>query len=278
MKPFVVSLTSIPPRFDKLGPVLDALLNQTAKIDEIQLHIPKRYRRFPDYDGGLPDVPPGIRIVQSEDDLGPASKVLFAADALSGTDCNLLYCDDDRLYSRDWFSKMLEIQSSLKEEVCVATSILSLERLGFPSQAARLPRVKYTKFNFSRTAALTRRKLKQVLTGVADRKPPRSRKLSMPGYADIAEGCGAVLVKPEFFDAKFYDIPPALWSVDDVWLSGHMERKGFPIWCGAGFGLAPHAEGGRQDALFDAVIDGVGRDDANAACIKYMQDTYGIWL
>lgn len=139
----VVSLSSIPPRFDKLEPVLNALLAQTAKIDEIRLYLPKTYRRFPDYDGSLPDVPRGVRIMRPNDDLGPASKVL--------------------------------------------------------------------------------------------------------------------------------------WTVDDIWLSGHMERKGVPIWCLSGFEQPPKIAGTDESGLFDAVIDGAGRAEANLACVRYMQDTYGIW-
>ena len=79
----VVSLTTIPPRFPYLMQSLPHLLAQTAKIDEIRLYVPKTYRRFPDYDGTLPDVPKGIRVIQPDEDLGPASKVLFAADAVN---------------------------------------------------------------------------------------------------------------------------------------------------------------------------------------------------
>lgn len=272
----VVSLSSIPPRFDKLEPVLNALLAQTAKIDEIRLYLPKTYRRFPDYDGSLPDVPRGVRIVRPDDDLGPSSKVLFAAEDLRGTDCNIIYCDDDRVYHRTWFSRMLAAQGD-RMGACVATSILELDRLGFQVRATHTPRLKKTVTSLPRTMGLVKRKLKQLTTGVTDRKPPMNRQIKRSGYGDIAEGCGAVLVRPDFFDTSAFDIPKVLWSVDDVWLSGHMARKGIGIWIEKGFGIAPEAHSSRVCALYDATIDGVGRDAANRACVRYMQDTYGIW-
>ena len=75
----IVSLSSIPPRFHKIGATLQALLGQSARIDRICLYIPEVYRRFPDWDGSLPEVPEGIEIHRTEADLGPATKVLAAA-------------------------------------------------------------------------------------------------------------------------------------------------------------------------------------------------------
>lgn len=272
----VVSLSTIPTRFPYLQPVLEHLLAQTADIDEIRLYIPKTYRRFQDYDGSLPDVPKGIRIIQPDDDLGPASKVLFAAEDLRGTDCDIIYCDDDRIYHKKWFAQMLAARAGRKN-TCVSTSILELHQLGFEVESTRRPRMKQTSSNLHRSVGLIKRKIKQVCTGITDRKPPRNRDVKKPGYADIAEGFGAVLVRPDFFDAEAYDIPAVLWSVDDVWLSGHMERKGVPIWCAKGLSRPPINDGGDKSPLFRAVIDGFGRDAANKACVQYMQDTYGIW-
>ncbi len=82
----IVSLTAIPPRFRYLGPVLENIIAQTALIDKIRLYLPKRFRRFPEYKGEMPDVPKGVRVIQTDDDLGPASKVLFAVDDLRGVD------------------------------------------------------------------------------------------------------------------------------------------------------------------------------------------------
>jgi hypothetical protein len=61
---------------------LECLLRQTAQVDRVILYLPKHYRRFPDYDGHLPDVPDGVEIHQTEVDYGPATKILPAAHEL----------------------------------------------------------------------------------------------------------------------------------------------------------------------------------------------------
>ena len=73
----IISLSTIPARFSKIYPVLENLQARTLKIDEIRLYVPRKFRRFPDYGGELPDVPKGVRILRADEDLGPVSKVLF---------------------------------------------------------------------------------------------------------------------------------------------------------------------------------------------------------
>ena len=74
----VISLTTIPSRMPHIRPTLDSLLDQRTPFDQVNLYIPKHYRRFPDYDGTLPDLPDGVTIRVVDEDFGPASKVLHA--------------------------------------------------------------------------------------------------------------------------------------------------------------------------------------------------------
>ena len=74
----IITLSSIPPRFDLIGPTLESLTAQSSPVDAVELHVPRSYRRFPDYDGRCPKVPAGVSILEAESDLGPASKVLHA--------------------------------------------------------------------------------------------------------------------------------------------------------------------------------------------------------
>ena len=71
-----ISLTSIPPRFSRLGETLESLLHQTVEIKNIWLTIPKSYKRFPNWNGVLPKVPKGIKINRINEDLGPASIII----------------------------------------------------------------------------------------------------------------------------------------------------------------------------------------------------------
>lgn len=273
----VVSLSSIPPRFGELGPALEGLLRQTTSIDEIRLYIPKHYRRFPEFDGQIPDVPRGIRVIQPDEDLGPATKVLFAADDLAGTDTDLIYCDDDRLYAPEWFENMIAARSDRKN-IAVAPSVLHhVEKLGIlaPSRHGPFPKLRTTPLHVLK---LLKRKIKQAALGKTDAKPHRKLKYSRTGYAHIAEGLGGVLIKPDFVDKSMFDIPQILWTVDDVWLSGHFERKDIAIMCPKGFGTPPETGAALEAALCRSVIEGANRVEADSACVKYMQETYGIWL
>jgi hypothetical protein len=267
----IVSLSTIPSRFPFLAPVLDGLLAQTASIDEIRLYIPKRYRRFPDFDGTLPAVPKGVRICQTSDDLGPASKVLFAVDDLRGSDCRIIYCDDDIIYEPTRFAQMVA-ESDIRPNTCISPDGGDFDGGKFPRQ----PRAVFAQKNFGYRLSRLRQLALELASGKKRAKPdfPHMRRA---GYVAIARGWGAVLVRPEFFSADAMDIPAIVWSVDDYWLSGNMACNDVPIWAPTGIPKPRYAGGVDVDALLDTTIDGHGRRDANQACVKYMQQTYGIW-
>lgn len=271
----VVSIATIPPRFASIHRVLENVLAQTATIDELRLYIPRRFRRFPDYDGSLPAVPAGVRIIQPDDDLGPASKVLFAADDLRGEDCDIIYCDDDMLFEPDLFARLLAARGDRLDH-CVTAEAGFILRNGKIMPPSRDPA------GFSKPKDLTYRVQRagqfwrQWRTGVKEQKPYRPA-LSKAGYVNIAQGYGGVLVRPAFFDTLFYDIPPVLWAVDDYWISGHFERNGVPIWGVADLPRPVPTESREISALYLATLDDARRETANDTCVKYMQDTYGVW-
>ncbi|MEM9129108.1 MAG: hypothetical protein AAGA97_05245 [Pseudomonadota bacterium] len=103
---YAISLTSIPPRYEKLGPVLRSLLAQSVPPDRVLLILPRDYQRF----GRArtePDVPAGVEVIWCEDDLGPAMKVLIGARRLEGSGKRMIYCDDDWLYPPHWAKGLL---------------------------------------------------------------------------------------------------------------------------------------------------------------------------
>ncbi|SFR32336.1 hypothetical protein SAMN04488005_0291 [Yoonia tamlensis] len=270
--PTIVSLTAIPPRFAHLGPVFDALLAQTANIDEIRLYVPKRFRRFPEYDGQAPAVPKGIRVIQPDDDLGPASKVLFAVDEMRGTDCNIIYCDDDISYEPTRFARLIA-EAKARPDQCIAADGDHVAG-GGKRQMPRAVRAK-------KDLAYRGRRALQIgseLVTLTRRPRPQMPHMAVSGFVDVARGWGGVLVKPSFFTSDVFDIPQVVWTVDDHWLSGNMARNNVPIWSPAGIPKPQYAGGRDVHALVDATIEGHGRSSASAFCIKYMQDTYGIWL
>lgn len=274
----IVTLSSIPPRFDKLGPTLECLQRQTAAIDRILLYIPDRYRRFPDWDGVLPQVPEGVEIRRVPDDIGPATKILYAAREFRGQDVDLLLCDDDRRYKPNWAQAFLDARAQ-HPDAAIAIAGFEASRYG-QSQMQNRPQPRAQPRSRAWDLRFQAQMVWEFLFPPVQRKylrEPTRVLFRESGYVDCFEGFGGALVKPDFFDETAFEIPDVIWAVDDVWLSGCLARKGVPIWALADQHDTQHTPAGVYDALHKATIQGADRDDANMACIKYFQETHGVW-
>jgi len=291
----IISLSTIPPRFYLVGKALQRLLDQSVAPDRIELWIPRFYRRFPDVAFCLPPVPDGVTIEVTDNDLGPATKVLPCARKHRGTDARIVYCDDDRHYGRDWLKTLL---AAAAEHPKAAIAAWGMDLPGPTKRQwirrdigpdAPRPRVKRDPKlrrgglqNLHRNLPywVWREGVRALLKLKIWDEPPR-KKLVAGGYADIAEGCGGVLVRPDFFDDAVFEIPPILWSVDDYWLSGHLARRGIPIWVEERVGLPQDDSRLCPDnhvfPLMQEHIDGHTRLEANAAAVQHFRDQYGVW-
>lgn len=261
--PTVICLTTIPPRFGLIGPTLDSLVAQDLPAAEIRLHIPLRYRRFPDWDGRLPEVPPEVRILRCDEDFGPATKILPAVAAFAGQQVELLLCDDDSFYAPGWH-RAFRAARAAHPGCCIAGSGQQLPGLAaVPRAPARMPRAQ--RWTRAELAALP------VL-------PQPAPVLRTSGFADILEGWAGAMLRPEFLDPRVFGIPPVLWTVDDPWLSAHLEARGVAIWCSAEIPVPVrrHDVGGIA-GLVAAVIEGHDRDAADLACIRHCRRHLGIW-
>jgi len=273
----IVTLTSIPPRFAKLGPTLESLTQQTARPDRIILYVPRTYRRFPDYDGHLPEVPEGVEICQIDEDYGPATKVLPAVRAFRGQDCDILFCDDDRIYPPDWTALFLR-ERKAHPEACIAPVARPASEL-FDSKQIRdhhpraVQRAWATDIPFLLRFAVYL--VRQKLFGMTPR--PTRLVIKTAGYTDLLMGFGGVLVRPEFFDDTAFDIPDVMWTVDDIWLSGMLAKNNVPIWTPANVAQPKNSHAWSEASLAASVIEGAGRDAADRTCFEYLQKTYGIW-
>jgi hypothetical protein len=260
--PAILSLSSIPPRFSALRPVLEALVAQDLPAAEIRLHIPRRYRRFPDWDGHLPDIPRGVRLVRCETDFGPATKLLPALTDLAGQDVDILYCDDDWICPPGWHRRFV-VERARRPGVALGSAGYLFAPLIAPPPAPRARPV--TRLEM----ALRHRLTDGQIWGPQYRRAGRVR---------ILGGWGGVMVRPDFFDAAVFDLPPVLWAVDDVWLSGHLERRGVELWTGPGLAQpAPHDPARHRAPLLEAELDGLGRAAADHACVRHFRDLHGIW-
>jgi len=276
----VISLSTIPPRFAEIGPTLLSLVRQRSRPEAVELYIPRSYRRFPKWGGTLPEVPDGVNIIRVEEDLGPATKILPAARTYRGQDIELLYADDDNHYASDWAERFLKVRRLLPNAALCAVG-LTLQKAGRDWNSSEpLPRAVNAPGAGAQFGYHLRRLLDLAWRQDASKSRLRQkyRKIDRSGYIDIAEGFSGVALRPEFLDDEAYTIPPVLWAVDDIWISGHLARRGIPIWADKGLNRSREfAVLYRNNALFKSVIDGADRRQANLACVGYMRATYGVW-
>jgi len=267
----IISLSSIPPRFPYLMPTLESLLAQDS-VDEVRLYIPKNYRRFPKYQGELPPVPDGVKICRIEDDLGPATKILPAIKDFHGKDVQILFCDDDLIYHKNWAKKLFDIQSKRPNEA-VATYGRPINReLQGTGYAIKKLYPKYMNMKWDIPY-----RIKRLFSKISNAEQPLWRPIIRSGYVDILFGVGGVVVKPHFFDDEAFNIPDEAWAVDDVWLSGQLERNNIPIYCQSRLPFAKSNNEADRDSLLDSDFLGFERQESNMRAITYCQTKYGVW-
>ena len=119
----IISLSLIPGRFSEAHVVLNSLIAQDLPDTKVEVYIPKRYRRFPDYDGRLPEVPKGVEICVVDEDLGPATKVLYAAEKYKNESLDIIFCDDDRIYFPNWARGFMQTRANRPDDAIVATGM-----------------------------------------------------------------------------------------------------------------------------------------------------------
>ena len=277
-KPLIISLSSIPPRFDSVYQTLESLLSQDVKIDLIELNISKRYRRFPNYSGGLPKIPAGVRVRIVEEEWGPATKILPGILEYALENVEILYCDDDRICPPNWARSFLRTREYRPEDA-IASSGWHVSGLGIiygnkqmQPRAIRMKSLFDLKYRMNRFS----QSIRSFHNKQIEPKPPRHRQYWKSGYVDIAEGCGGVMITPKMFDPTVFKIPDRLWSVDDIWLSGMLAYNGIGIWADK-YGVCPQEPQYASAPLWQAVIDGFDRQQANQACAQYLQKNYAVW-
>jgi hypothetical protein len=258
----IITLTTIPPRFQSVLPTLQSLAAQDADISRVILTLPKTYQRRNFEAVPVPALPDGVEILETDADLGPATKILPVLKEFQGQDVRLLYCDDDRIYHRDWAARLIA-QSEARPDMCIAD-------VGDPVSAIDL-RADWDVPRHHRLNALS-----LGLYGKRHRRHVRSL-IPDTGQVDIAKGYGGVLVRPDFLDAEAFRIPDGFWAVDDIWLSGHMARLGVRIHKTGPTPKSAPTRAGKLAALLDRELEGRGRDKLNRACVDYFRQTYGVW-
>lgn len=271
MARLVISLTSVPPRFAYVQECLRSLLVQTADVAAVNLYIPRGYKRFSYAESDIPVLPKGVNLRVIDEDLGPATKILPACREYQGQDVCILYCDDDKIYDREWAQRFLDASKERPDSViCERGSHLSHPHYANKSNwiSHRCPQ-----------AMPIRRGLRYRARRILSLGQWKTFKWLQSGYVDILEGWGGVMVKPEFFNDFAWRIPDILWTVDDVWLSGCLEMQGIPIWLNAKSKPIINETSNEVEhaALRNLVYKGRDRKAANKECIAHFRQSFGIW-
>jgi hypothetical protein len=266
----IASLTSIPSRFDALYRTLEGLQRQA--FDEVRLYIPEQYSRFPDWNGVVPDVPGGVKVLRSDRDYGPATKILPACRDLRNEDVQVLFCDDDIRVPKGWADRLFRIQKERSHEA-VATYIQTAEGYGVTRLIARQG-IYARQLSLHLDPFYRFLRLVHKLLGTP---APHPRPFIIPGYGDILFGVGGVVVRPSFFDDEAFEIPDEVWFVDDIWLSSQLARKGIRIYCPWRCPLPLAEDHADTDSLLGLEVGGKNRNQQNLLAVSFCQSRFGIW-
>jgi len=192
----VVSVSTIPSRLHAIQPALRSLRDQTLPPSRLLLALPThsvREGRAYQQPKALASIP-GLEILPAERDWGPATKVLASLREYQATpDQPIVFADDDSIYPRTFLETLVR-NADAKPDAAIAL------------RGWQVP-------------ASLRFKDAQMVFGTS---------LDEPTRIDVVTGCGGVLVRPRFFDDQVFAIEEASheFYVDDVWLSGHLARRG----------------------------------------------------
>jgi hypothetical protein len=268
----VVTLTSIPPRFGNLPRKFASLARQTIRPDRVELQLPREYRRFPGPRPALPPLPDWVHVMETDTDLGPATKVLPAVRRWRGTATDLLICDDDRLQDAGWIGRFVEGRKARPDDILCERGWNIEDRFGLIRAEPDLPRAHLSPRQ-GRTLAY---RLKRIAS--LNLAHPARQIYASPGHVDVFEGfLGALMPANALPDAAF-DIPDIVWTVDDVWLSGMAWSNGVRVWA---HGLPrPVYSDGRVDklaSLRDHVEKGLGRENSDRYAVDFLREHHGVW-
>ena len=271
MSQTVITLSTIPPRFDLIGKTLRSLVRQRHRADEIRLVIPRNYRRFGPAPDTMPSVPDRVTIMRTEDDLGPATKLLPTLAEFRGRgDTQIAFCDDDMAYPRFWLQSLIGA-AHRHPGCCIA-------RVGY--QFANRPDLwsvsdpDLPEPRVGRVVKNAAYRLKRIASLALHKPAP----IATSGYGDVFEGYGGVLLTPAMLPERAFDLPRGLWTVDDPLLSGFVRSTGTPLWIEGEPQWHPaptRATNVRR--LLHLMQDNRTREELDAAAIRWCQETLGVF-
>ncbi|MDJ0708375.1 MAG: hypothetical protein QNJ46_34330 [Leptolyngbyaceae cyanobacterium MO_188.B28] len=206
--PVVVSLTTIPDRIHRLLPTLNSILSQTIRPNAIYLNIPHHSQRQ-EQDYEIPkqiQACSPIQILRTDQDWGPATKLLPLLQQTLSPETQIIVLDDDQIYPQRLIENYLRYSRQYPDAaLCLAGWQIPkglIHKLRTPLEGAR--------------------------TRLLDRPP---NVFDTPQPVEIIQGSTSYLVRPKFFDPtilNYEKAPSAAFFADDIWISGHLARNQIP--------------------------------------------------
>lgn len=247
-KRLIVSFSSLPDRIQQLTPTIRCLLEQTRPPDEIVLALPAFSLRqncayfVPQYLSEFPR----LRILHCEKDWGPATKFIpvIQEEKRAGREETLvMVVDDDRVYPRDAVETFLHYHAQLPEA--------ALCFRGGP-----MPR------------SLDWR----------DSRLFFANEIREPKRVAVMSGCGSYLLQPRFFDEALWDYsdaPQGAFYMDDIWISGSLDRRGVEKYVVPASGLMRSVV--QQMGTMTLHDVPRGRRENNNEAIAYFRETWNVF-
>ena len=108
----IISLTTLPKRIEKCKYTIVSILNQTRKVDQINLYIPTETKKGEKYIIPLwmKDLQKNFNIFNIkivEKDYGPSTKIIPALIEYEKKDIFIIYLDDDMIYHPDTIETLI---------------------------------------------------------------------------------------------------------------------------------------------------------------------------
>jgi hypothetical protein len=91
-------------------------------------------------------------------------------------------------------------------------------------------------------------------------------------YVTYFNGCNGCIVKANMFTEEVFNIPNKFRFIDDIWLSGHLIKNGYNIFC---INIGDSERHTNDD--INSLIDETNRRELNNECIKWYQNNFNIW-
>jgi hypothetical protein len=205
----VVTLTTLPGRYDILEKTLKSITEQTIKIDTIYLTLPKICKRLQQPYPPLPDSIKNIcTLVEPQQDYGPICKIYGALTQETNPSTLIFSCDDDVIYPPTLFEEMLKCLNKQPESVICGTGALIGKGLLFYSNITNLQNCK--KWNGF----------------IGFSVPEQGRKI------DLVFGVTGVLYQRNHFADDLTELwehslaDSSLFCNDDIVISGYLSSRG----------------------------------------------------